>query len=440
MKHATILLVLAISAILGSKPLRAEIVIDVGQIAFDTAKPQKERAEQLALAAELLAEAGVSDYSENVIHYALQLDPNNLRAQMMSFRNEMVFLTYEFIFRSRWIGSRLAGKMKAEYDKELAIIKECPSCSRIYSAQHGAPFHTGAEVRDFFKKHFELLNRQIAFADRHQYETIDLQSFAVGYQELTDGSSQECPIRETSPNVFVIENCYNQSIKKVRLDKFDWQAMKYTMITAKFEAVLGLAYSQDELPKILYKISHLTQRQMTLKTMGEMVEQSPSFGRLIDRQSLQQLRSIGHEGAFLVREMARTMKCENGRAVERRLGYQYSDGICSIEEFPFFSGNFERRSKASFTYVLNIVKDYALDPENDVRQYYLTRLDLRPILDGRIENLQNAIPKAYDNCGKPMSMANPTQSGFLPRADFLTLVGSYGGLRRHLGEQIQCTK
>lgn len=417
----------------------ADTVINVPQIVFDNSRPPKDRAEQLAMGAELLAKTGDHDFSEQVVRYALQLDPTNVRAQVVRNENEMMFMAYEFVRRSQWIGGRLKGKLKFHFDQAMGEIKNCASCWRLYSARVGEPFQTGADIRVFFKKVLRSIDMRIAFVNRHQNVVLDLQDFYSGRQETADrDGSYSCPVRVMSPNVFVINSCPGQTLRTSRVDKFDWQAMKHQLLTLKMATAFTLAYSLRDLPRTLVGISMLPPERLTVKTIVETIRQSPRFGRLIDRRSLDGLRSIGAEGSFLVREMARGFECKDGQAVAKRADHLFPDGICDTMDLPFFSGTFDQKARGRFEYIFKVVTEFALEPRNDVRENFQTEMDLRPVLDGDIRSLQEFIPDKFDGCGKPMSFANPKLSGALPRGDLMTLVSSFGWLRRELGEKLQC--
>lgn len=407
-------------------PASARQVLDVASLAtIDDPSTAAARAEKVARIAEHLIETLNYDYADRVVDIAIDLDPHNFRSQLLRRYMDLAMRFRGVTYRMEKIASQLSKKDQDEYAAQVKRERADRRLRRFTLDTRLRPFETGEELRQFFKSTLAQIDEMAAFIKANEDKEISIQSPTQTFTPQGD-IYIDCRIVESSPNVFVVETCPSwKDGSESKISKYDWQALRLDLIQTKWSMTLMLAYSFEDLEKIVIDVSNTPTDKLSVQSLTKIVQRSANFGKLVDRSSLDGLKALGDEATFVIRQLMQTDACKGGKP-KPRPGYRVG-GRCFKFEFPGFGPRYEESLAGPVEVNIELMKTFAFS--NRLKsKIYVTEMDMRKILEGRVESLQTGLANDFDSCGRPKGLADPTVFGLFPRGDFFTVASGYDGI------------
>ena len=406
----------------------ARLVFDVASLATDTnPTTAKKRAEEIARVAERFVRTYDFDYADRVSEIALDVDPRNLRAQLVQNYVQLFLPFRGFLYRMETIAGKMSKIDRDNYADSVKGISAQRSSRRYFMDRRAKPFETGGELRDLFRNSIVRLDNMSAFLKQHENDVISVADERHVYKNQGD-QYFGCEVMEISRNVFAFETCASwKESSDVKISKYDWQAMRFDLIKAKWMMVLTLAYSFDGLEKIIADISNTPIKKLTVKTLTASIQKSPEFGKLVDRQSLSELSALGGEATFVMRELMKSESCKSGVG-RSRPGQYLGSARCLKFEFPFFGSRYGEAMSGPIEANIQLAKKFAFNgpaSEYDKTVPYKGTIDLKRIVSGDVTSLQTVLPDQFDDCGRPTRLPDPTLNSVLPKGDLFAVVRGY---------------
>lgn len=412
----------------------ARIVLDVASLATDTnPATAKKRAEDIARIAERFVRSYDLDYAARVAEIALDVDPQNMRAQLVQVYVQLYSPFRGFLYRMETIAGKMSKIDRDNYAESVKSISTQQTMRRFFLDRRQKPFETGGELRTLFRDAILRIDNMAAFLKSHENDVISVSDQQYSYK--TQGEEYfSCDVMEISRNVFAIETCTTwQEKPDVKISKYDWQALRLDLIKGKWMMILTLAYSLDGLEKIVTDISNTPVKKLTVKSITKSVQSSPEFGKLIDRQSLSELVTLGGEATFVMREMMKTEACKSGVGRQRK-GQYLGTARCLKFEFPFFGSRYNDAMNGPIEANILLAKKFAFNgpaTDRDPVVPYKATIDMKRIVSGDVTSLQNVLPDQFDDCGRPTRLPDPTLNSVLPNGDLFMIVRGYDYISLH---------
>lgn len=417
--------------------------IDAAAIGNRSRSPQ-ETSEDLAKAAEQLVQMSGFMYAKPILDRALELDPENFRAQVWSKQVQILEAFRGVHTKMRPLIERLPHRDYDSYQYEMARFKAQRPAVFQFLADNGQAFRNESDLQELLDEVIARMNELREFIRLNKDKELQITIFETRMllnREYQQQALDDCYVRAVNirrggssplPTLF-IDGCEIIRQRTVKIDFPDFEAYQHLVAGTQILAIVKNSY-------------HLSGSIEAYKkggsTTAEIVDNffnNIEFGKLRTRAAMQFVKTLGVDAVSGYKYFLKIQEdlCPYGLARrQQRPGQLFSGGICVVGD--------EARNNRHLT-MLAIVENSLLggitnitqtndgvpkptellDPSDWVR--YQTDAQLgRPVLQP-VEDLRVLKPTAYNSCGHPIAIEDPSADGFLPNRDAETVLRVYSG-------------
>jgi hypothetical protein len=387
---------------------------EVSQISFASIAnadlPPKEKAEELAKAAEqLLSAEGLIQANEFAV-LALKEDPENLRAQFVKVLSNL-YLTERGIYARIKPLAEKHPEMIAAYNKSIEDLKEAevktPGLTKfLFDGQPN--IHTEADLQDYFDTTIQAIIDLRQFAIDHHDAEITIKNNGHLFKNLSTRFASACEIKTTAENEYELDCPPNATRFYVTINPADFELIKmgtnWLILTFSIYNAYDLTGTVD-----VMKNFPSFEREKKAQEVYDALLKSEKVGTLRANSRLKQIKGLGQDIVLTFQwAMAnQTSLCPYGRDSKRnRTGTANPEGFCMGAGYqPFikiisdiFSGTAINRTAA----------------RNG--ESYTAQVNWMGLFDNPISDLRKLGPWKYEGCSV-RQVGDPTLGGIFPNGD-----------------------
>lgn len=352
---------------------------------------QTSDAEQMALAAEQLAQSSNFIYAEKLADQALKLEPTNIRAKFWKAAVAPAMELKGFMTRIEPLAHKSA-RNEREYDRALAQI----NAFAITKATHDF-FFEGAKDITSEDEAQETISRAVLKLDELRKTMKELRgSNLVIYRNIESLSSNEllanqvaCTAQEEQGEIKV-QGCDPTRAQRVELNDADFQVLQ--QYVAGYEVLIGLTNSYDY--NGLLSVPDGATWQQTVKQLWN----DSKFGKLRDSRTLVLLPELAVDAYQAAKEGAALQKeiCKHG-------------GDCVAPQFGLAS------TLRSFATIV-----HGPTPLTITDGAKPVMVNVRALVEHPTTDARTFAPTKYDSKGHVTELKDNTVGGLFPNGDEFT--------------------
>lgn len=379
----------------------------------DGAESPKEEAEELALAAEQLAQSANFSYSLRLAKAALAVDPTNVRAKFWKATAGPIMQLKGLATRIEPL-ARKNNKNYRAYVQAKAELKAATPIKALNDFMFKGPkdIASEADIQETISRVTLKLDdlRKTLKEIRNEELTIYRTPESVKSSDMEQAAQATCSAKETTPNVITLENCDISKAYEVKLNSADFEAMQQAV--AGMQIYVGVMNS--------YSLNGVIAASETAEQNGGDVfaklVANPEFGKLRDGRTIAVLPEIASDAVLAIR---------SGLALQAELCGSKSEGSFTREGHLFSSGgcSMPENSIEGTLKVVDILTRGAVsigfesNGKSESVAVDLVRFSKAPISD-----LRSVMPKTPVKCGEAPVLQDPTFGGLFPNGDISTIL------------------
>jgi len=375
-------------------------------------KPSQERnrvrAEKLISSAEeLLTPVGFM-LADQLVDAALKNDPSNRKAQFYK-------ALLGPMMKTRGMLSRL-GPLRAVFAQfylkygrvggELGNFLRDPTGGNLITNE--------AELQAFLA---EVLDEQTKLADFIARNKTFIARIAVSHVHNYDRLIQECSVHKISNNTYRITPCPHMLQLPLKVNRGDWEALYQMANGARMALAASLSYDAEG----SLEFNRRRAEFKTAKARNEFLSQQPKLGKLKADHQLDTVKSraldtytgmkwvLGLQGQLCNEENPRSEHLFRTICIKKPVAVGPADVAAGPALDLLRMGISARGGK------VRAVKPFeggiSGRPMNEVH------MDVMALFKFPLADLRTLLPRAYDNCGSPTALQDPTFGGTFPSAN-----------------------
>ena len=379
--------------------------ININGIVTNKALSKEAKSEELAKAAEQLAQTSSFVYADPILDMAIQQDPSNKRAQFYKSVLAQKMVLRGVVVRIKPL-VRKTPKAVADYNKMVAEIPN--GALRTFLLDGQEDIKNEKDIQALMDDMYEGREQLRKFLK----ENKDL-SITLNFADLisAEASRKECSYSQVAPGVFEMSaSCKTLVVTEVNLNRADIESIQQMVAGAQIYSALLSAYDATGSIDTAKKFEN--QNNVSNEVVAQELSKYSDFSKLRNKASLTNIVEMGMDAVAGVRWAAEMQKqlCPNGEgAKNQREGMLFKDGICIREQ----------NGKTSLEEVLQQVElslsGQTIQVGNDNSAKKLN-VNLAAPLMNPIQDLK-ALQPTFDKCGRINSTNDATLGGVFPNGD-----------------------
>lgn len=398
-----------------------KITVNSSEILNDSSLSPKDKAENLALAAEQLVTGQSFMYADEVASAALSVDSGNKRAQLIKALVAPSMTLKGVLERVKPIAYRNE-RSRQEYDKTLAGLSKMPNSALKSFLFTGQPdIKNEKDAQKFIGQiqgAFEGLRQW--FKDNKNVE-MTLHLPAEFTEQAVRDQGQKCAAEQVSKGVFEVECDFSRALE-VNINQADIEVAQQIM--AGYVIYLSLYNSYDLSGVIATSDKFSSQPDVKGKIVFEELLKNKDYGVVRDEAALKNILSMGIDAIAGLRWAQKLQKqlCPSGQGVDsNRPGFLVASGICVDQD----SKPLEDSTDPQYRTFGDVMKAVELVLRGGVISATFNgalgsiTTDIKPsaIFANPIKDVRNLMPLTYDKCENVVGTADNTLGGIFVRGN-----------------------
>jgi hypothetical protein len=377
----------------------------------DSQMPSKDKAEELAKAAEQLLSAEGLVEANQIADLALKEDPQNFRAQFIK-KISQVYLTQKgLVVRLKPLAEKHPELLLA-YNNFVEDAKksenEAPGLNRFLN--DGKPdIQTEKDFQEFIDTLSMAFEELRLFAKANLDKELIIKNNGYLFKDLASRYARACEIKTTANLEYELICPPNATRFYVTLNRADFEGIQFASTWYVIALAVMNSYDITGSVDVMQNYPLATRNQNAQKIYDDLVKKE-KLGLLRSPVSLQQIKGLGQEAVVTLRwAMAnQSTLCPYGSdSYRNRVGTAMPGGVCMSGMFkPFVD------TLADFYSGTPVARTASRNGQS-----YTARVNYTAFFDNPAADLRKLGPWKYDSCGSIREVGDPTLGGILPDAD-----------------------
>lgn len=372
---------------------------------------REQSAEELALAAEQLAQSANFAYAARLADEALRVDSKNVRARFWKAVAGPMMELKGFATRLEPIAMKTPERAQI-YKAAIVDLKAATTVKSVsdFIFQGPKDIQSEDEIQDTLSRvtlKMDELRKTVKSMKRE--ELVIYRSPDSANDQDFAGDIRGCTAHESASNVVTLENCDLSGTRQVRLNAADFEVIQQGV--AAFQVYIGLINSYS-----LHGALDTFEKTKDQKIdMGIELLKDARFGTLRDSRTFAVLPELASDAVLAARAALKLQKqaCASKAGNWSRRGHLISEIGCEQPD----------DSVEAALQVLSMMKNgpVQLHVDNGA-QTKTVSVDVVGFSKAPLKDLRSLRPTQFDSCGNVTQITDPTVGGLFPNADFTTIL------------------
>lgn len=414
-----VLATLTLTACGANKPTSFNSSVDLASIRAGVengSETPQEAAEEIALAAEQLAQSANFPYVANVANEALALDPNNSRAKFWKAVSGPIMQMKGLATRVEPLAKKNTARYRAYVSARDELKSSLPMKGlRDFAFKGKKDIESEVQIQETISRVTLKLDelRKTLKELRGQELTINMTPEMLEGDLSLEDAQKLCEVAHPSQDVYDFKNCDFSRKLEVKLNDADLEMIQQAV--AGVQVYVGIMNSYS-----LEGVIAESEKDSSEDPFARLVK-NPKFGTLRDGRTLAVLPEIAADASLAIRSALALQAELCGNDTEgnwKREGYALSSGSCAMPEsgVEVAMQTLELLSKQAtpVAFMVNGVSKTAT-------------VDMVSFSKKPVQDLRTLIPTAVDACGNTTNIGDKTVAGLFPNGDVLEVFASESG-------------
>ena len=395
-----------------SKSKKKTAVVDT-QSLKQSGKTIQESAENLALAGEQLVSPISFMYADIVFDLALKADPNNKRAQFFKAFLKPMMNMKGILNRIKPVVDTLSAEQQKEYNEFIA--KAPISALKTFLLDGPQDIKTEEDALRYMDEDTASWEAIRVFMKNNKDLNLDINIMTLdGVENALRRATEKCIALESSSEVFEVDqSCDYLNALKVNISRADVEAMQHMAAGMQIYGILGSSYSLNGVRSF---IDTNKDKKLSNKEIIDHFKNSTTAGKLRN-SGLSKIPQMGVDAAAGARWAltAQAKLCPYGNTKNtNRPGFLFSKGLCidEVDEEGTPTTDLIKRVETLLTGGMMTI-------EGEREDGSIVTAEIKPAapLLNPIKDLRSITPISYNECDKPVRLADDTIGGLFPNKD-----------------------
>ncbi|MBT4760367.1 MAG: hypothetical protein HOO06_01605 [Bdellovibrionaceae bacterium] len=397
--------------------------INLNPNAYDKSIPANQLAEELALAGEQLMDPIRFMYADLVFSRALNIDPNNKRAQ---FYKGFVasFMKLRGIYKRVEPAVLKHGDADAikEYKETVARFPKSGFKTFLLDNSGKADISNESEFQDYLDEYRTGQNdfRKFLKANKEMNLTLHINVLFAG--ATVDNASEECSVQLTSENYIEYDKkCDLLNALTIKLDKADIEALQHMQAGMQMYTSLVTAYDLNGFSKFISKYDDNTDiyevpLTPTHKEIVGYFKSNAKAGKLRTNNGLKDIIGMGSDVVAATRWVLKQQKtlCPSGKETRKNRKRNFIKSDVCLSKLTDDNQNINDVLDKMTNYLSGGVMNIEVEKTG---RTVSTLMRPAALLLNPVDDLLKLAPDKFDKCGQGTSFSDKTFGGMFPNGD-----------------------